>query len=145
MNFIALILEKCLKRTNSFIRFLLVGAINTLTGLSIMLLLLNVFRQSYFLSTFLGNSAGASVSYFLNRNFTFKSEANIKKSVPRFITVILVCYIFSYMLSTEVAGIVVDIYYGSNKLPKENLAVFIGTGFYTVTNYFGQKLYVFKT
>lgn len=145
MSSIALILENCLKRTNTFIRFLLVGAINTVTGISIMLLLLNVFRQSYWLSTFLGNSGGACVSYFLNRNFTFKSKENIKKSVPRFIIVILVCYLFSYIVSNKTAEIVVDFYSFSNKLPKENLAVFIGTGFYTVTNYFGQRLFVFKT
>lgn len=144
MNFIALISEKCLKRTNSFIRFLLVGVINTLTGLSIMLLLLNVFRQSYWISTFLGNSAGASVSYFLNRNFTFNSKANIGISIPRFIIVILVCYMISYMLGTSIVEIYADIYYVNNKLPKENIAVLIGTAIYTVTNYFGQKLYVFR-
>ncbi|QED48230.1 GtrA family protein [Cytobacillus dafuensis] len=145
MNSLTLILEKYLKRTNSFIRFLLVGIMNTLTGLSIMLLLLNVIGLSYWLSTFIGNSAGAFVSYFLNRSFTFQSESKITKSLPRFIAVILVCYFISFTVSHTAAEIISDIsFFGYIFLSKENLAVIIGTGFYTVMNYFGQKHLVFN-
>ncbi|MCP3739977.1 GtrA family protein [Rossellomorea sp. BNER] len=144
MSHIALILENCLKRTNSFTRFLLVGVINTLTGLSIMLLLLNVAALSYWLSTFLGNGCGAVVSYFLNRSFTFQSNIPIRNSVFRFITVILVCYFFSFTLSKVAADLLADFYFIRNTLTNENLAVLIGTGFYTITNYFGQKNIVFN-
>ncbi|MBS4190821.1 GtrA family protein [Bacillus sp. FJAT-49705] len=145
MNSLTLILENYLKRTNSFIRFLLVGIMNTLTGISLMLFLLNVTGLSYWLSTFFGNSAGAVVSYFLNRSFTFQSNSKITKSLPRFITVILVCYFISFTVSHIAAEIISDLSFFSYLfLSNENLAVFIGTGFYTVMNYFGQKHLVFN-
>lgn len=144
MSSIALILETCLKRTNTLIRFLMVGVVNTITGLSIMLLLLNVAGQSYWVSTFLGNSCGAFISYFLNRRFTFQSKVNIKKGVFRFITVTLFCYLFSFTISNFVGGAIEGIYFFNSLLIKGNLAIFIGTGVYTLTNYFGQKFYVFK-
>ncbi|WP_430101061.1 GtrA family protein [Paenibacillus polymyxa] len=37
-----------------------------------MFLLFNILETNYWLSTFIGNSVGATVSYFLNKRFTFK-------------------------------------------------------------------------
>ncbi|UOK56276.1 GtrA family protein [Bacillus sp. OVS6] len=62
------------------LKFILVGIMNTAAGLSAILLLLNVINVSYWLSTFLGNTIGAAVSYYLNRSFTFSSQASIKKA-----------------------------------------------------------------
>lgn len=143
MNSITLILESCLKRTNSFIRFLIVGAINTLTGLSTMFLLFNTVEFTFWFSTFLGNSVGAIVSYSLNRTFTFHSKVPIKKSVLRFIAVILFCYFFSYTVSSMAADMIKE-QFSFSMLRAENLAMFIGTAVYMITNYFGQKLFVFK-
>lgn len=143
MNSITLILESCLKRTNSFIRFLIVGAINTLTGLSMMLLLFNTAEFTYWFSTFLGNSVGAIVSYSLNRTFTFHSKVTVKKSVPRFIAVIFFCYFFSYTVSSMAADMI-KVQFSLNMLRIENFAMFIGTAVYMIANYFGQKYIVFK-
>ncbi|WP_102274987.1 GtrA family protein [Cytobacillus massiliigabonensis] len=143
MSSIALILESCLKRTNSFTRFLIVGIINTMTGLSTMFFLLNAAELSYWLSTFLGNSVGAIVSYSLNRTFTFHSKATLKKSVPRFITVILFCYFFSYAVSDMAASMIKD-QFPLKMVTAENLAVLVGTAIYMIMNYCGQKLYVFN-
>ncbi|MEH7124750.1 GtrA family protein [Bacillus sp. JJ1773] len=133
-------MENYLKRTNSFFRFLLVGVVNTLIGLSIMLLLLNAAEMSYWISTFIGNGVGAFVSYFLNRSFTFQSKIHLKTSIPRFIIVILSCYIFSY----SVSHMALRIFEEGNSLLAENLAVVIGAGLYTLLNYLGQRFYVFK-
>ena len=57
-----------------FVRFLMVGVANTIVGLSVMYLLLHLAGLSYWTSTFLGNSVGAVVSFFLNRSFTFRSQ-----------------------------------------------------------------------
>src|SRR5947209_2726841 len=83
---------------HSFIRFLLVGVINTVVGLSAMYLFLHGFSLSYWASTFIGNIIGACVSYFLNRTFTFKSSTAVGKSMVRFTLVILACYVISYYL-----------------------------------------------
>ncbi|MDP4103968.1 MAG: GtrA family protein [Bacillota bacterium] len=46
---------------HSFVRFLLVGVVNTIVGLSSMYLFLHGFSFSYWVSTFLGYVIGACV------------------------------------------------------------------------------------
>jgi putative flippase GtrA len=144
MSLLELKLGSFLKRTNRFTRFLLVGMVNTLTGLSIIFLLLNVFGLSYWISTFVGNCVGAVVSYLLNRTFTFNSQIVFTKGVPRFIIVILVCYFLSYSLSEFLADGVYDFYKIIPNFNEEEFAILLGSGFYTITNYFGQRNFVFK-
>ncbi len=84
----------------SFLRFLVVGLVNTAVGLSIMYVLLHIFHH-YWAATFIGNAAGAVVSYVLNRIFTFKSGVHLSKSILRFILVIGVCYGLSYYIGLQ--------------------------------------------
>jgi putative flippase GtrA len=144
MSLLELKLGSFLKRTNRFTRFLLVGMVNTLTGLFIIFLLLNVFGLSYWISTFVGNCVGAVVSFLLNRTFTFNSQIDFTKGIPRFIIVILVCYFLSYFLSEFLANGVYDFYNIITYFTEEEFAILLGSGFYTITNYFGQRNFVFK-
>lgn len=126
------------------LKFILVGIMNTAAGLSAIFLFLNVINVSYWLSTFLGNIIGAAVSYYLNRSFTFSSQASIKRSLPRFIIVIVFCYFVSFSFAKAAAEF---IYTGSPHafiLTQDMLAVLVGTGFYTILNFWGQKYFVFK-
>ncbi|MBM4762792.1 GtrA family protein [Bacillus sp. B15-48] len=128
-----------LKQTNSFFRFLLVGIVNTMVGLSTMLTLINFGNVSYWKATFIGNTIGATVSYFLNRTFTFNSKVTAITGVPRFIVIIFLCYVFSFSISGEMARIVG----ATGFVSEDELAVLGGTVLYTVTNYIGQKSFVF--
>ncbi|EIJ77705.1 GtrA family protein [Bacillus methanolicus] len=135
-----MIFETYLKRTSSFIRFLAVGVVNTMIGLTIMFLLMHAVGMSYWLSTFFGNMTGAIASYFLNRSFTFDSHVPIAKGGFRFAAVICSCYFFSYTISRMLSvGISSDF-----PLQEKDFAVIGGTAIYTVTNYLGQKYFVFK-
>ncbi|MBT2665024.1 GtrA family protein [Bacillus sp. ISL-4] len=135
------VLKNYLKHTNSFIRFLLVGIVNTALGLSIILFLMNVLEFSYWVSTFIGNGTGAVTSFLLNRTFTFKSDIEWRRGVARFFCVILICYSAAYSLGQAIA----ESMEGSVYLPiQQNVAVLIGAIFYTVLNYIGQKYFVFK-
>lgn len=128
----------------SFIRFLIVGVINTIVGLTTMYVLLNGLRLSYWWSTLLGNIFGAGVSFILNRNFTFKNDAAIGGSIVRFVIVIGVCYFVSYSLGLKLANWFLE---KLSLFPKEfakDLAILLGTGIYTIMNYLGQKHFVFK-
>jgi putative flippase GtrA len=127
-----------------FTRFLLVGVVNTLTGLSIIFGLLNVFGFSYWISTFVGNCIGALVSYLLNRTFTFNSQISFTKGVPRFITVILICYFLSFSLSEFVADEVYLLYGTIPFINEDEFAILLGSSFYTISNFFGQRNFVFK-
>lgn len=139
MTHLTLILESCLKRTNPFFRFLIVGALNTLVGLSTIFILMNAFQVNYWFSTFIGNGAGAMVSFFLNRTFTFNSGVSLKKGGLLFFTVIISCYFASYSLSEWISGRI----YNCFPVTKHTLAVGLGTAIYTITNYLGQKFIVF--
>jgi putative flippase GtrA len=132
-----------LKPTNTFLRFLLVGLINTVVGLSSMVILLNFGGFSYWLATFAGNSIGAGTSFFMNRAFTFKSHVSIGAGLPKFIAVILMCYVISYSLGGLAANTLSLPGWAAAFITKEELAVYLGTGFYTLFNYLGQKLFVF--
>ncbi|WP_062109691.1 GtrA family protein [Bacillus niameyensis] len=129
---------------HSFLRFLLVGVMNTIVGLSIMYLCLSLFHWNYWVSTLIGNAVGAVVSYFLNKRFTFQSQAAFSTSAFRFVLVIVVCYFVSYKIGLVVTE------WGLEKsllIPMtyvNEVAVLIGSGLYTITNYLGQKFFVFN-
>ncbi|MCQ9280611.1 GtrA family protein [Priestia aryabhattai] len=128
----------------SFVRFLVVGLVNTTVGLSIMYVLLHIFHH-YWIATFVGNAAGAVVSYVLNRIFTFKSGVHLSKSILRFILVIGICYGLSYYIGLQFSSWLL------HQLPvavhpfKKDFGILIGTGLYTLLNYTGQKYFVFNT
>lgn len=127
-----------------FFRFLIVGLVNTMVGLSSMYILLHAAGLSYWLSTFIGNSIGAVVSYFLNKTFTFKSNAPVGKSALRFMIVILGCYFISYYLGKQFTNWALDQVSFISSSYKTDIAVLFGTGLYTISNYFGQKVFVFS-
>ncbi|WP_232284445.1 GtrA family protein [Bacillus timonensis] len=110
---------------------------NTFVGLLSIFLLLHVVGLSYWLSTFLGNSIGATVSYVLNRRFTFGSKTSFARSIPLFIAVIFSCYFLSFSISKLAAEFLFTTH-------TNEVAVLLGTGLYTITNYLGQKHIVFS-
>jgi putative flippase GtrA len=125
------------------VRFLLVGVLNTLVGLSAAYLLLNAAGLSYWASTFWGNCIGAVVSYFLNKTFTFRDNQAIGKSWWKFIVVILVSYVLAYWIGLYAASWVLD-RFTDNPRWMENAAVLVGAGLYTIANYLGHKYFTFR-
>ncbi|WP_081825606.1 GtrA family protein [Bacillus sp. UNC41MFS5] len=144
MNFIILTLDKYLKpTTSSLVRFLLVGIANTFIGLGCMFFLLNIMGLSYWTSTLTGNAIGASVSFLLNRTFTFKSNVSFHKGVPRFFVLILICYFLAYFCSKKLVELTSQ-YYLLSTSSEESASVLLGSTLYTIANYLGQKYIVFK-
>nr|WP_040340267.1 GtrA family protein [Fictibacillus macauensis] len=127
---------------HSFVRFLVVGVLNTLVGLSAIYVFMHAFSVPYWGATFLGNAIGACVSYVLNRTFTFQSKATYGKSIVRFALVIFICYVVAYFLGSKLATWAFALW-----LPRfdaRDVAVLLGTGFYTILNYIGQRWFVFS-
>lgn len=129
--------------SRQFITFLLVGAFNTAIGLSMMLFLKNGLNWPYGLSTFTGNTLGAVASFFLNRTLTFSSSIPFSKGSLRFGLVILASYLLSYSSSAAIMNYFDELAILEEALPWETLAIIVGSGLYTVVNYFGQKYLVF--
>lgn len=142
MNHIISTFENFLKPTNSFIRFLFVGIVNTLIGLTIIFLLMNGIGLNYWMATSIGNTCGAIISFVLNRNFTFKSNNSLVASGIRFATVIVLSYFCAYGVSDLLWGGVMDessLFLFTNK----EVSVLFGACLYTLLNYYGQKYLVF--
>ena len=82
---------------SSFIRFLIVGVINTLVGTAVMFGLYNLAglhtwgQLGYWLSTIGNYTVGSVVSFFLNKHYTFKNKEKGKAVVIRFVINIAVC------------------------------------------------------
>lgn len=144
MTLFTLIIEKFLKRANhDFFRFILVGVVNTFVGLLIMFFLLNGLGISYWVSTFIGNTVGACISFILNRTFTFQSSVSYHKGLPRFYAIIFICYFSSYFCSEKIV-LMMGHLIALNSSFAQNGSILLGSVFYTVSNYLGQKYIVFK-
>lgn len=131
---------------STFLRFLLVGVINTAVGLGIMLGLLNLAGLGYWPSTLIGHAVGACVSYILNRSYTFRSDVHWLKGFLLFSLVVLTCYFISYGLGMAIVERALPILFphaGSRLI--ENVAVVVGMGMYTVLNFLAQQRFVFRT
>src|SRR5687767_5575104 len=127
MSFITLTLDRYLKpTTNSLVRFLLVGVVNTFIGLVLMFFFLNVAGFSYWTSTFTGNAIGACVSFLLNRTFTFKSNVTFHKGLPRFLIIIFICYFSAYFCSERLLELASQFYLLSTFMEK-NASILLGS------------------
>ncbi len=121
-------------------KFLLVGLLNTLLSAVLMFLLEGL---GYWISTAIAYIAGAVLSFFLNRKFTFNSQEKAMKSAVKFAVNILLCYVIAYSLAQPFAGFILS----KTEIPaiwQERIAKILGMGIYTVINYFGQRFFAFK-
>jgi putative flippase GtrA len=128
---------------NELKTFVAIGIINTIVGLSSIYFFFNIVGLNYWFSTLIGNGVGMMLSYFLNRKFTFKYKENSGKSFLKFFIVVLSCYYISYWLGLHITDLCSPLF--SNYIDlKGNFSILLGSGLYTISNYFGQKFFVFN-
>ena len=125
----------------AFLRFLLVGVINTLVGSGVMFLLYNLAHCGYWFSSAMNYVAGSVVSYFLNKNFTFRARGRDAAAMLRFIVNIAVCYAVAYGAARPLARAVLS---GASEALRDNAAMGFGMCIFTALNYFGQRRFVFR-
>ena len=124
----------------SMLKFLLVGVGNTLLSTVIMFALEGL---GYWPSTAIAYVAGAVLSFFLNRRFTFHSEETLGRSAVKFALNVAVCYVLGYGLARGLMGILAP-WSPLSPLWWERLSKLVGMGLYTVLNYFGQRFFAFR-
>lgn len=123
-------------------KFLLVGVGNTLLSAVIMFLLYNLGGAPTSVSSATAYLAGAVMSFFLNRRFTFRSEENFWLSAVKFALNVAVLWAVSYLLlQPPLARLLLR--WMSLKWA-DNLSMLFCMGVYTVLNYFGQRFFAFK-
>ena len=121
-------------------KFMLVGVANTLFSGAIMFLLEGL---GYWPSTAIAYVAGATLSFLLNRKFTFRSEAAFWPSVLKFAVTVAVCYLAAYSVAQPAVGWVLS-RTAISALWQERVAKVCGMCLYTVLNYFGQRFFAFR-
>lgn len=125
----------------SFLKFVLVGVINTLVGTAVMFLCYNAFHCSYWFSSAMNYVIGSIVSYFLNKYFTFQNKERSWKIVIKFIINITVCYLIAYGVAKPLVAHVLS---GQTVTIQENGAMLVGMVLFVILNYLGQRFFAFK-
>ncbi len=127
--------KKILKEFYTMLRYGMVGLVNTGVTAAV-IFLLKLTGIHYALYTLAGYAVGITVSFLLNRRFTFrKSDKNAGSQLLKFLTVTISLLILTQLLQyllIDLAGI--------NETP----GVIIGMVFYTGTGYFLNRIFVFK-
>jgi putative flippase GtrA len=120
---------------NTFVKFCLVGIINTIVGYSIIFILIYIFSVNYILSNTIGYIVGVTVSFTLNKYCNFKSPGSVNREFPVF----LVCFIISYCFNVISLYAMVDIL-GLRKI----VGLIISGLIYTITFYSLSRWIVFR-
>ena len=121
-------------------KFLLVGVANTLLSMVLMFLLEGL---DYWPSTAIAYVAGAVLSFFLNRSFTFQSDAPFWPSVGKFALNVAVCYLIAYSVAQPLVSLVLS-RTAISAVWQERVAKVCGMGLYTCINYVGQRFFAFR-
>lgn len=133
------LLSKFLDKT--FLRFIIVGVINTVFGTAIMFVFYNVFHLSYWVSSASNYLFGSILSYFLNKYFTFQYKQRDLGVVLRFILNISVCYLAAYGIAKPLFRWMLS---GFSTAVQENVAMLGGMCLFVMFNYIGQRFFAFR-
>lgn len=123
------------------VKFLAVGVINTIVGYGVMFGTYNLLGWDYWLASAANYVVGSVCSFFLNKYFTFQAKSFSAGEVVRFVFCILLCYLVGYGVARPCVRLV---FQSASVTLQDNLAMLGGSGVFTVLNFFGQKLFVFR-
>jgi putative flippase GtrA len=124
------------KSLYQFVKFSLVGVLNTLVHYFVFLFLLKIICTNYLVSSGIGYFCGLTNSYFLNRSFTF--NVSNKKTMGE-ATKFLIVNIFALTVNLLAMILFVD------KLSLyPELAQILAIGFSCFTNFVGNKFWTFR-
>jgi putative flippase GtrA len=125
----------------TFWKFILVGIVNTLVGTAVMFGCYNLLHLSYWVSSAANYVVGSVVSYFLNKNFTFRNKSKDPMVLVRFVVNITVCYLLAYGIAKPLVRRILS---GSSVSIQENGAMLVGMCLFVGLNYLGQRFFAFR-
>ncbi len=148
-----------MKISGEFIKYCLVGIVNTLVGISTAYILLNPFHQTYTISTIGSYITGICVSYLLNKKFTFKiGHGNNFVLFAKFALSMLPCYVISYYILSpfftkflfridfvyNISNWFFSLFSVAQDRVLDNLTVIVSMGFYLVLGFTLNKYFIFR-
>ncbi|MBQ9260866.1 MAG: GtrA family protein [Prevotella sp.] len=125
----------------TFIKFVMVGIINTIVGSTIMFVFYNVFHLNYWVSSASNYFFGSICSYILNKRFTFQYQEKGWASLFRFTINIITCYLLAYGIAKPVMQWILSDF---EKTIQENVSMLLGMCLFVVFNFLGQRFFAFK-
>ncbi len=120
---------------SQFLRFLVVGALNTLLGYGVIFSCMYLAGMSPEASNVSGYAVGLLASYVLNRNYTFKSKQNRRIEIIRFLAVFAAAFTSNFaflLLLIHKAGM------------HEGLSQILAGIVYVAVSFFMNKYFVFR-
>lgn len=126
-----------------FLKFIMVGVINTLFGTLLMFLLYNLAGFGYWGSSAASYILASILSYFLNKRFTFRNKESVIRTALRFSVNIAVCYLLAYSISKPLMEAILS----GTSLSKsivEQISMLFGMCLFTLLNYIGQRFFAFR-
>lgn len=119
----------------NFLKFCIVGGINTAITFIVFYTFSELFGVNYLLSSSFGYAAGVINSYTLNKKWTFRDRD--KNIIPQFVK-FTALNLISLGINIFIMYMCVD----NLSLPKM-FSQLIATGFTTIFNYAGSRLFIF--
>lgn len=118
----------------SFLKYGLIGIVNTVFGYGVIFLLLYLGIVAE-LSNLIGYILGFFLSYNLNKKYNFKSQNSHKKDLPKFLISMGIAYLLNLLVL-----VLCYRYFGIDVYISQIIAGII----YTLTGYFLSKMWVFR-
>jgi putative flippase GtrA len=120
----------------SFVRYLIVGGINTAVGLGVIYACMAIFGLNNVRSNLIGYTVGVLVSFVLNRSWTFAHGGAMLPALARFLAVLIVAYLANLatvVLLADEAGV------------DRFIAQAAGVPPYTLVGYLGSRFFAFRS
>ena len=105
-------------------------------------LLYNCLHVGYWIASACNYLVGGTMSYFLNRKYTFHSHDNRLRLLAKYVLHMVVCSFVSYSLAPVVTTFVLDHW---TLHAKGNVSLAVGSVTFTILNYFGPRYVVFRS
>lgn len=125
----------------TFMKFVIVGVVNTIIGSTIMFVFYNILGLTYWMSSASNYFFGSICSFLLNKHFTFHNTEDGWKPFMRFTINILTCYLLAYGIAKPVMHWILN---GYSVTFQENISMALGMCLFVLFNYIGQRYFAFK-
>ena len=100
---------------NQFAKFAGVGIIGTAAHYILLIIIVEVFNRDPVSGSAVGFVGGALVNYYLNRHYTFKSDARHRVAMPKFLAVATIGMILNVTIMATLTNLL-DIQYLINQV-----------------------------
>ena len=125
----------------TFLKFIVVGIINTLFGTAIMFSSFYILEKLQWFSYDINYWTSSALNYLCNKKYTFEVKETSSKAIIRFAINLTVCYLLAYGVAKPIA---LYLFQGAGEKLQGNIALVIGMGLYVLLNYVGQRFWAFK-